>query len=421
PGSALAVAAALPGGDPVAAALATGELPSPEMVAALGDQTRMPQGLAVACLVATLIALLAATFLADRTRLFTLSGPIKPPQVLEERAKEVVNELGTWRPSRDHVWGFTFDRSLVRWVREADTSATRWDSLAVAPQPLEFWYRQSPRPLVAHNQVGQVYLDDPPNVVPGMVSVTLSPQGLLRSWSSVPPANVEADSSAHAVDWARIFRLAGLDIARFEEAETQWIPPVYADSRRAWTGTYPGRDIPLRVEAATLQGRLVHFRSIAPWQQQSRAEGGSSGGFGQVVATSLFLSVLVGSILVAYRNLKAGRGDRKGATRLAVLIVALLGLRLLAGAHHVPSLQTEWNLIVFSLGLGLFIGALTFVMYSALEPYARRHWPELLISWSRALHGRIRDARVGRDLLVGMTAGACFALLTPLILVVSRE
>ena len=37
PASALAVAAALPGGDPLAAALAAGETPSPEMVAAAGD------------------------------------------------------------------------------------------------------------------------------------------------------------------------------------------------------------------------------------------------------------------------------------------------------------------------------------------------------------------------------------------------
>jgi hypothetical protein len=34
PGSALSVSAALPGGDPLAAALAAGETPSPEMVAA---------------------------------------------------------------------------------------------------------------------------------------------------------------------------------------------------------------------------------------------------------------------------------------------------------------------------------------------------------------------------------------------------
>src|SRR5206468_3234028 len=37
PSSALAVAAALPGGDPLAAALAAGETPSPQMVAAAGE------------------------------------------------------------------------------------------------------------------------------------------------------------------------------------------------------------------------------------------------------------------------------------------------------------------------------------------------------------------------------------------------
>jgi hypothetical protein len=38
PSSALNVAMALPGGDPIAAALAAGETPSPEMVAASGDR-----------------------------------------------------------------------------------------------------------------------------------------------------------------------------------------------------------------------------------------------------------------------------------------------------------------------------------------------------------------------------------------------
>ena len=37
PASAMAVAAALPGGDPLAAALAAGETPSPELVAAAGE------------------------------------------------------------------------------------------------------------------------------------------------------------------------------------------------------------------------------------------------------------------------------------------------------------------------------------------------------------------------------------------------
>ena len=54
PENALLVAAALPGGDPLAAALAAGETPSPELVAAAGKTEGMPVKYAVACLAAIL-------------------------------------------------------------------------------------------------------------------------------------------------------------------------------------------------------------------------------------------------------------------------------------------------------------------------------------------------------------------------------
>ena len=48
------------------------------------------------------------------------------------------------------------------------------------------------------------------------------------------------------------------------------------------------------------------------------------------------------------------------------------------------------------------------LMYLAFEPYVRRFWPTLLISWNRVLAGRFRDPAVGRDLLVGATVGVWF-------------
>ncbi len=51
PGSALAVAAALPGGDQLAAALAAGETPSPELLAAAGETEGLHPPTALACLV----------------------------------------------------------------------------------------------------------------------------------------------------------------------------------------------------------------------------------------------------------------------------------------------------------------------------------------------------------------------------------
>src|SRR6185437_2155568 len=55
PASALAVAAALPGGDPLAAALAAGETPSPQMVAAAGQTEGMKPRTALLCLAACVI------------------------------------------------------------------------------------------------------------------------------------------------------------------------------------------------------------------------------------------------------------------------------------------------------------------------------------------------------------------------------
>ena len=48
---------------------------------------------------------------------------------------------------------------------------------------------------------------------------------------------------------------------------------------------------------------------------------------------------------------------------------------------------------------------MTFVVYLALEPYVRRTWPVILITWSRLVSGQLRDPLVGRDLLVARSPG----------------
>ena len=68
PASVLSVAAALPGGDPLAAALAAGETPSPELVAAAGKQEGLAPRYSVACLVVIVVCLCAAVALRQRYR-----------------------------------------------------------------------------------------------------------------------------------------------------------------------------------------------------------------------------------------------------------------------------------------------------------------------------------------------------------------
>jgi serine/threonine-protein kinase len=49
-------------------------------------------------------------------------------------------------------------------------------------------------------------------------------------------------------------------------------------------------------------------------------------------------------------------------------------------------------------------------MYIALEPFVRRSWSEMLISWNRIMAGDFRDPMIGRDILIGGLLGVGHAL-----------
>ncbi len=81
PASALAVSAALPGGDPLAAAMAADETPAPDLVAAAGERTGMRPVLGLACLAATIAGLVAAAPIRqedDHNRLLHLADRGSP-------------------------------------------------------------------------------------------------------------------------------------------------------------------------------------------------------------------------------------------------------------------------------------------------------------------------------------------------------
>ncbi len=106
---------------------------------------------------------------------------------------------------------------------------------------------------------------------------------------------------------------------------------------------------------------------------------------------------------VALRNVRRGRGDRRGALRLALYLGATRFLWFL-GAHHLAS-TAEFDLFMSHLAYAMQRVGLAYVFYLAVEPYARRLWPRILVSWVRILDGGFRDPLVGRDLLVGAAAG----------------
>jgi len=89
PPTALAVAAALPGGDPLAAALAAGETPSPELVAAAGEADAMNPVHALALAALAVALFLGAAWLNGRNDLRAYVPIDKPPAAMVDRAQEV--------------------------------------------------------------------------------------------------------------------------------------------------------------------------------------------------------------------------------------------------------------------------------------------------------------------------------------------
>jgi serine/threonine-protein kinase len=146
PGSALAVAAALPGSDPLAAALAAGETPSPQMLAAAGELEAVPPGRGLASVAAFLVVLVAFAAVASRGSLIGHVPFAKSATVLADRAQQIIASLGYPTAAADVASGFFHAYDYTNWIMEHDQGPRRWDVLRTgSPPTLVFWYRTSPR------------------------------------------------------------------------------------------------------------------------------------------------------------------------------------------------------------------------------------------------------------------------------------
>ena len=414
PSSALAIAAALPGGNPLAAALAAGETPSPELVAEAGEVGGLAPTLALACLATIVVAVAGVIALSGGAQLTRVVAPQKPPDALVERARETLHKLGDVAPPFDSVHGFDVNDGYLDHIADHDTSSSRWDQLERGEPPvLLFWYRQSPRYLVPQNFAGTVSLADPPSIVTGMSTVILDAQGRLRHFERVPPQKDDASEPAAEPDWSPLFQASELDPKTLKPAKPVWFPPFFVDQRVAWEGTYTeAADVPIHVEAAAYRGVPAFFMIATSWSRPERMQAppvGLAAKISQAVALSVFLSILVGGSVLARSNLRLGRGDRKGAFRLAAYMMAVHLVSAFLDTHHVPE-SAELQLFIVTLARGLYLFSLYWVFYIALEPYLRRLWPHIIVSWVRILNGRFRDPLVGRDLLIGVTVGALLSL-----------
>lgn len=419
PASALQVAAALPGGDPLAAALAAGETPSPQMVAAAGETSGLAPRFAVMCLVAALLGMAAVVFFGIKESALERMHPENPPEVLAKKAREIISTLGYAAPPVDNADGFSYDDDFLTYLLKIKSSAADWNrSLSQRPTLLAYWYRQSPREMSPNGfwnaslTPGVVTFDDPPPVISGMIQLRLDHEGRLTYFQAMPPEMEESPQTVRSLDWSPLFKAAGLDSASLQPAEPLWNSLASSDVRSAWNGTWPGSGLPLHVEAAAWRGKPVFFSLMGSWTKPSRmnqAEQTRANRVRQIVGLTVAFIILCGGVFLAYRNYVRGKGDRIGALRLATAVFVLEMLIFLVRAHFVFTLDTI-GLFAFAVSTGLFISGIIWILYLALEPYVRKNWPQMIISWSRLLAGKFRDPLIGRDVLFGVLLGAAWTL-----------
>ncbi len=419
PDSAYAVAAALPGGDPLALAMAAGETPSPSMVAAAGRHGGWDPRAAVFCLVVALLALFFVVGLADRTFFLPQAGLKKPPAVLADKAEHIIAMLARESSDPEHWQGFAVDRGYLQNAVANEAPSRTWQNLASdRPPPISFWYRAGGDQIAAPVVLGKSLPARVFPMQPGMITVRLDGRGSLLAYRASPEQTIGSDATSQPVDWSALFQLAGLSMAQFKPIRPFRVPPMYADSLTAWEGAYPENPtMPIRVEGASLGGRAVFFEVVPPWNQDwSDAEEGPSRVFGRmpIVRSILYLLAILGGGFLAWHNLRLGRGDQKGAYKLLVFVLFLGLLDWLLGERHVADLTEEVALFYLWLARATLTAAVAWVFYFAVEPYVRRYWPQIMITWSRLLRGKFHDPLVGRDILLGGMSGILLVLVMQL-------
>jgi hypothetical protein len=389
------------------------------MVAAAGETSALAPLTAIVGLVATLLFLAAFAVLSE-SALLTSRVPLeKSPEVLTDRAREAARALGYSDVAVDSADGFYAAVEYLRYARENGEGAAIRERLRTGRPPgVLFWYRSSPRQMVPTGNNDSVSPSDPPFTITDMRTIVLDSEGRLVEFRAVPPQLEEpaATPSAATTKWTPLFELAALTPSDFQPVTPLWTPPSYADQRAAWEGPTPGwPEQKLRIEAAAYRGRVVSFQMVYPWTQptqmretpRSRSERWSQGLV--AVMIPLVLAVAAG---VARHNLRKGRGDRRGASRIAATVfVAMFGNWLVRSVHFADP-NVELDRLFTALGFALFCGGVLWVLYLALEPYVRKFWPTTLISWSRLLAGRFGDPQVGRDVLIGVFVAVSVVLLS---------
>ena len=234
-----------------------------------------------------------------------------------------------------------------------------------------------------------------------------------------PDQTARFDAASRPVDWSALFQLAGLPMEQFRPIRPVRAPPMYADSLAAWEGTYPENPaMPIRVEGASLGGRVVFFEVVPPLgsgldAMPRKGLHACRGACPSCVPCSIcWRSSAAAS---SHGTTCASAAAINGAPASWSSFVLFLGLLdWLLGERHVAVFTEEVAMFYLWMARATLTAAIAWVSYFAVEPYVRRYWPQIMITWSRLLGGKFRDPLVGRDILIGGMCGILLVLVVQL-------
>jgi len=405
PANVLSVAAALPGGDPLAAALAAGEMPSPELVASAGKLEGLAPRYSIPCLVAIVVCLCAAVALRARYTAAMHTPLDDPPEVLAHQAREMASSFGYPKKPADFALSLDNRDDLLDRLKQLP-EPHRWDEWLAAEAPIRADYRESLSPLLA-DPYGEVTPDNPAPTGPGMVRVALDGAGRLREFQANPYKDAQGLTPPVAPE--AVFRAAGLDITSFTETPATFVPAGASSDVHSWKGPHPRiSGLSLTVDLASWKGRVTQVAIHFDWPKTAAAaspSGGLASRLRGIVLLSLATLGLLSVVLLARRNWRLGHIDRKGALRIGIAR-CLLGLVIWIGTVHPVPDESMIPFFFANCAAWLMWGAALALLYVALEPLVRARWPHSIVTWNRLLAGRWLDAQVGSHILIGATVGA---------------
>ncbi|MHC4989911.1 MAG: serine/threonine-protein kinase [Planctomycetota bacterium] len=418
PQSVYQVLAALPGSDPLAAALAAGQLPAPELVANARDAGGLSPRVAIGLVVTVLVALVVNYVAFSGTTVM----PQHPPTRLSVVAEQIMEDLGFVDLPRISVSGYDGNQALSASLRTTPMTLEQLEESSWPPK-YRYWRRWSTAGFhLSHFHVPEIYVVDAPVDEPGRTAtIALDSAGRLLALSVAPDLVDPAREGAGEVDWSPIFEHARLSRDDVTPVETDLTPAIFCDTVVAWRlDAHTDDESPAIVLMGASKGRPNYFEYVDLRLDMFKFNHATlvAPEYGAGHAWVLFTLIMV---FLAWRNVRAHRVDHSLAFRSALLIGGLYALMEIA-AKFIGGSDVSAQIIDIGEGRGaghfLLHAVQAWVFYLAIEPYVRRVWPRMLVGLIRILSGRLRDPAVGREVLIGLAAGCLLVTFMTLVLAI---